>query len=66
MPILANNQGFNKMCVVLIHIANYLHVYSSLPNRRVAWNKRGGWKDKPILISVVPRISMAVGKMGHS
>ena len=54
------------MCVLLIHIANYLHVYSSLPNRRVAWNKRGGWKDKPILISVVPRISMAVGKMGHS
>ena len=24
--------------------------YSSLPNRRVAWNKHGGGKDEPFLI----------------
>ena len=30
--------------------------YSSLPNRRVARNKRGGGKDEPLLISVVPGI----------
>ena len=40
--------------------------YSSLPNRRVARNKRGGGKDEPFLISVVPVISVAVGKMSHS
>ena len=34
--------------------------YSSLPNRRVARNKRGGGKDEPFLISVVPGISMVV------
>ena len=33
-------------------------VYSSLPNRRVARNNRGGGKDEPFLISVVPGISM--------
>ena len=40
--------------------------YSSLPNRRVARNKCGGGKDEPFLISVVPVISMVVGKMSHS
>ena len=30
--------------------------YSSLPNRLVARNKRGGGKDEPFLISVVPGI----------
>ena len=29
-------------------------MYSSLPNRRVARNKRGGGKDEPLLISLVP------------
>ena len=33
---------------------------SSFPNRRVARNKRGGGKDEPFLISVVPGISMVV------
>ena len=36
--------------------------YSSHPNRRVARNKRGGGKDEPFLISVVPGISM-VGRI---
>ena len=35
-------------------------MYSSLPNRRVAWKKRGGEKDEPFFISVVPGISMVV------
>ena len=34
--------------------------YSSLPNRRDARNKRGGGKDEPFLISVVPGISIVV------
>ena len=34
--------------------------YSSLPNRRVARNKRGSGKDEPFIISVVPGISMVV------
>ena len=34
--------------------------YSSLPNRRVARNKRGGGNDEPFFISVVPGISMLV------
>ena len=42
------------------------NMYSSLPNRCVAQNKRGGGKDEPFLISVVPVISVAVGKMSHS
>ena len=33
---------------------------SSLPNRRVARNKRGGGKDEPFFISVLPGISMMV------
>ena len=37
-----------------------LAMYSSLPNRRVAWKKRGGGKDEPFFISVVPGISMVV------
>ena len=37
-----------------------LAMYTSLPNRRVAWNKRGGEKDEPFFISVVPGISMVV------
>ena len=37
-------------------------IYSSLPNRHVAWNKHGGGKDEPFLISVVPGISM-VGRV---
>ena len=41
-------------------------MYSSLPNRCVAQNKRGGGKDEPFLISVVPVISVVVGKMSHS
>ena len=43
-----------------------LHNYSSLPNRCVARNKRGCGKDEPFLISVVPVISVVVGKMSHS
>ena len=39
--------------------------YSSLPNRCVAQNKHGGGKDEPFLISMVPIISMVVGKMSH-
>ena len=41
-------------------------MYSSLPNRRGARNKRGGGKDEPFLISVVPVISVVVGKMSYS
>ena len=37
-------------------------IYSSHPNRRVAWNKHGGGKDEPFLTSVVPGISM-VGRI---
>ena len=40
--------------------------YSSLSNRRVSRNKHGGGKDEPFLISVVPGISVIVGKMSHS
>ena len=40
-------------------------MYSSLPSRRVTRNKRGGGKDEPFLISVVPGISVMVGKMSH-
>ena len=36
--------------------------YSSLLNRRVARKKRGGGKDEPFLISVVPGINVVVGK----
>ena len=43
-----------------------LHNYSSFRNSRVARNKRGGGKDEPFLISVVPVISVVVGKMSHS
>ena len=39
--------------------------YSSLPNRRIARNKRGGGKDEPFLISVVPGISVVAEKMSH-
>ena len=35
-------------------------MYSSLPNRRGARNKRGGRKNEPFLISVVPGINMVV------
>ena len=41
-------------------------IYFSLPNRRAARNKRGGGKDEPFLISVVPGISVVVGKMSDS
>ena len=30
-------------------------IYSSLPNRRGSRSKRGGGKDEPFLISVVPK-----------
>ena len=40
---------------------NLQYIYSSLPNGRGAWNKRGGRKDGPCLISVVPGISVVVG-----
>ena len=40
-------------------------IYSSLPNRRAARNKRGGGKDEPFLISLVPVISVVVGKISH-
>ena len=36
------------------------NLHSSLLNRRVARNKRGGGKDESFLISVVPGISMLV------
>ena len=35
-------------------------IYSSLPNGRVARNKRDGEKDELFLITVVPGISMVV------
>ena len=38
----------------------YVSLYSSLPNRRVARSKCGGGKDQPFVISVVPGISMVV------
>lgn len=41
-------------------------MYSSLPNRRGARNKRGGGKVQPFLISVVPVLSVVAGKMSHS
>ena len=47
------------------HLGSSSH-YSSLPNRRVARKKRGGGKDEPFLISVVPGISVVAGKMSHS
>ena len=34
------------------------NTYSSFPNRRVARSVRGGEKDEPFVISVVPGISM--------
>ena len=37
-----------------------ISIYSSLPNWRVARNKRGGGKNESFLISVVPEISMVV------
>ena len=40
--------------------------YSSLPNTRGARNKRGGGKDEPFLINVVPVINVEVRKMSHS
>ena len=39
---------------------SYLNVYSSLPNKCVVRNKRGGGKDEPFLISVMPGISMVL------
>ena len=36
------------------------NLHSSILNRRVARNKRGGGKDESFLISVVPGISMLV------
>ena len=44
----------------------WITIYSSLQNRRVARNKRGGGKDDPFLISVVPVISVVVEKMSYS
>ena len=44
----------------------FIFYYSSLPNRLVAQNKRGGRKNEPSLISVMPGISVVVGKMSHS
>ena len=35
-------------------------IYSCLPNRRVARNKRGVGKDEPFLINMVPGINMVV------
>ena len=73
-----------KDCIFFLSFVLYLniakfYVYSSLLNRRCAWNKRGGgwerWaifnkrgahnkcgggKDEPLLISMVPGISMVV------
>ena len=73
-----------KDCIFFLSFVLYLniakfYVYSSLPNRRGArnkrgggwerWaifnkrgvrNKRGGGKDEPLLISMVPGISMVV------
>ena len=37
-------------------------IYSSLPNRRGARNKRDGGEGEPFLISVVPVISVVAGK----
>ena len=73
-----------KDCIFFLSFVLYLniakfYVYSSLLNRRCAWNKHGGgwerWaifnkrgahnkcgggKDEPLLISMVPGISMVV------
>ena len=40
--------------------------YSSLLNRRGTRNKCGGEKDEAFLNSVVPVISVVVGKVSHS
>ena len=58
-------------CSIRVYISPHflpflLRNYSFLPNRRVARNKRGGGKDEPFLISVVPGVSVMVGKMSHS
>ena len=45
------------LCVCVCEEFNY----SSFPNTRVARNKRGGGKDDPLLINVVPGISVMVG-----
>ena len=58
-----------KYCLTMFddikRFLSYSKNYSSLPTRRVARNKRGGGKDEPFLISVVPVISVVVGKMSH-
>ena len=39
------------------------YAYSSLLNRRVARNKRGGGNDEPFFISVVPGINMFLDQL---
>ena len=41
------------------------YLYSSLPNKRGSWNKRGGGKDEPVLISVVTVISVVVATLNQ-
>ena len=42
-------------------VRRYVVTYSSFPNSRGAWNKCGGRKVGPFLISVAPGISVVVG-----
>ena len=56
----------NKFKLVRRCFGYYFAHYSDLSNRHIAWNKCGGGKDEPFLISVVPGISVMVGKMSHS
>ena len=46
---------FNIKNIIYIKV-----IYSSLPGRRVARSKRGGGKDEPFFINVVPGISMVM------
>ena len=48
-----------------VHVLGF-QIYSSLLNRCVFRSKCGGGKDEPFLISLVPGISVVVGKMRHS
>ena len=50
----------------LLDITSSYSKYCSLLNRHGAQNKRGGGKEEPFLIGVVPIISVVVAKMRHS
>ena len=62
LKILQNSQENTcARCNVCFHTFHRaLYEYSSLPNRRVSRNKRGGGKDEPFFISMVHGINMLV------